>query len=158
VTILGEASTAISFQNKSLEEVLAQLLGQVGDHEALIFLIYLRQYGAVIKRMARVRRGIRDRLKKATAQGFGPRYLHSTGQIHKGGPNRAIYLMVTAEPDKDVIVPEHGFNFGILERAQAIGDLKALQTLGRRVYGIHLESPARFRDLTTALLASLEHI
>jgi len=158
VTILGEASAAISFQNKSLEEALAHLLGQVGDHEALIFLIYLRQYGAVIKRMARVRRGIRDRLKKATAQGFGPRYLHSTGQIHKGGPNRAIYLMVTAEPDKDVIVPDLGFNFSILERAQAIGDFEALQTLGRRVYGIHLESPARFRDLTTALLASIELI
>jgi transaldolase/glucose-6-phosphate isomerase len=158
VTILGEVSTADSYKNMSLEEVLATLVGKVRDHEALIFLTYLRQYGAVIKRMARVRRGIRDKFKKATAHGFGPRYLHSTGQIHKGGPNRAAYIIVTAEPDKDVMVPEFGLNFGILERAQAIGDLEALQTLGRQVYSIHLDSPARFRDLATALLASIDHI
>lgn len=158
VTILGEASASIRMQDKTLEEAVAQLLGKMGDHEALIFLIYLRQQSAVIKQMTRVRRAIRDKLNKVSTLGFGPRYLHSTGQIHKGGPNRAVYLLVTAEPEKDIKVPEFGIGFGILERAQAIGDLRALQALGRRAYGIHLESPTKFRDLAKALLASVDRV
>jgi hypothetical protein len=108
--------------------------------------------------MTRVRRAIRDKLNKVSTLGFGPRYLHSTGQIHKGGPNRAVYLLVTAEPEKDIKVPEFGIDFGVLERAQAIGDLRALQALGRRAYGIHLESPTKFRDLAKALLASVDRV
>ena len=112
----------------------------------------------MVKEMARVRHAIRDRLGRATTMGFGPRYLHSVGQIHKGGPNHAVYFIVTAKPRKDIEMREAGMTFGVLDRALAVGDHQALQALERRVYSIHLESPARFRDLTPAFLAAIDHV
>ncbi len=158
VSIFGGTSSAIRLGEHSLEAALAHLLGQAGQREALVFLIYLPQDGAVVKKMTHVRRAIRDQLGRTTTLGFGPRYLHSTGQIHKGGPDHAVYLIVTAEPIKDVELPEAGMTFGILARAQAVGDHQALLALGRRAYGIHLESPARFQDLAAALLAAIDHL
>ena len=90
--------------------------------------------------------------------GFGPRYLHSTGQFHKGGPDRAVYLIVTAEPDMDFDLPGKEITFGVLNRAQAIGDLQALLSLGRRAYGIHLDSPRGVRDLLDSLQAAIDHL
>jgi hypothetical protein len=133
------------------------ILGQLAAHDALVFLIYLPQDRSTIKGIEKVRRMIRDGFGRATSMGFGPRYLHSTGQLHKGGPDRAVYLMVTAEPDTDFDLPGKEITFGILNRAQAIGDLQALLSLGRRAYGIHLDSPHRVRDLLESLQAAIDH-
>jgi hypothetical protein len=89
-----------------------------------------------------------------TTLGFGPRYLHSTGQIHKGGPDHQVFLIVTAKPEADAPIPEAAYSFGVLERAQALGDLQALFERGRRAYGLHLDSPAGIRGLTAALCAA----
>ena len=77
----------------------------------------------------------------ATTLGFGPRYLHSTGQLHKGGPNTGLFLVLTADDAEDVAVPEMGVTFGALKRAQARGDIKALLARGRRVAHVHLSRP-----------------
>src|SRR5204863_398641 len=69
----------------------------------------------------------------ATTLGFGPRYLHSTGQLHKGGPNTGLFLVVTADDEEDAEIPEMGISFGRLKRAQARGDMRALLARGRRV-------------------------
>ena len=157
ITISGKVDASWHLEDQPVEITLGHLFGQAGHGEALIFLIYLPQGTAVDKEMARVRHAIRDRLGRATTIGFGPRYLHSTGQIHKGGPDQAVFFIVTAEPRKDIKMREAGMTFGVLNRALAVGDHQALQALERRVYSIHLESPARFRDLTSAFLAAIDH-
>jgi transaldolase/glucose-6-phosphate isomerase len=77
----------------------------------------------------------------ATTIGFGPRFLHSTGQLHKGGPNNGLFIQITADPVEDVIIPEEGITFATLERAQALGDLESLIARGRRVVRVHLSNP-----------------
>ena len=158
MTILGKVGASLQLEDQPVEITLAHLLGQAKPGEAIIFLIYLPHGTAVVKKMARVRHAIRDRLGRTTTMGFGPRYLHSAGQIHKGGPDQAVYFIVTAEPRKDIEMREAGMTFGVLDSALAVGDHQALQALGRRVYSIHLESPARFRDLAPAFLAAIDHV
>jgi len=77
----------------------------------------------------------------ATTLGFGPRYLHSTGQLHKGGPNTGLFLVVTTHDAEDAEIPEMGTTFGRLKRAQARGDIRALLARGRRVAHLHLKRP-----------------
>ena len=72
--------------------------------------------------------------------GYGPRYLHSTGQLHKGGPETGLFLEITAEHEKDIPIPGKPYTFGVLADAQALGDLQALQRLGHSVARIHLVS------------------
>jgi transaldolase / glucose-6-phosphate isomerase len=90
-------------------------------------------------RLQDVRARIRERLPVATTLGFGPRYLHSTGQLHKGGPNTGVFLQVMQDPAEDRPVPGRGFTFGDLIAAQAVGDLHALRERGRRVSRVSLE-------------------
>jgi len=77
----------------------------------------------------------------ATTLGFGPRYLHSTGQLHKGGPNTGLFLVITTEDAEDEEVPEMGITFGRLKHAQARGDIHALLARGRRIAHVHLARP-----------------
>jgi len=83
----------------------------------------------------------------ATTLGIGPRYLHSTGQLHKGGPNTGLFLVVTTDIDEDIDIPGMGWTFGELHRAQARGDVRALLGRGRRVAHVHLSSPAELSQL-----------
>ena len=82
--------------------------------------------------------------------GYGPRYLHSTGQLHKGGPNTGLFLVVTADPADDIDIPEMQTTFGTLERAQATGDIKALLAKARRVSHVHLRDPGDWSALSPA--------
>jgi hypothetical protein len=83
------------------------------------------------KRLQAVRTKLRDRYKVAVTVGFGPRFLHSTGQFHKGGPNTGAFIQVTDEPTADIEIPTMGFTFGKLIAAQADGDLATLRDKGR---------------------------
>lgn len=76
-----------------------------------------------------------------TTLGFGPRYLHSTGQFHKGGPNTGLFIMITAQRQMDLSIPGQDVSFGVFQRAQAIGDLQALQAKGRNVIWLDLATP-----------------
>jgi glucose-6-phosphate isomerase len=89
------------------------------------------------------RRAIRDRAGVATMFGYGPRYLHSTGQLHKGGPNTGVFVLISAAPREDAAIPGESFSFGTLEYAQALGDFASLDATGRRAIHIHLPSPER---------------
>jgi hypothetical protein len=86
---------------------------------------------------------LRDRLRLATTVGYGPRYLHSTGQYHKGGPNKGLFLQLTADDPIDVWIPGRPYTFGVLRKAQALGDLQALRAHGRRVIKIDLGENTR---------------
>jgi transaldolase/glucose-6-phosphate isomerase len=113
-----------------------------GDYFAL--LAYLPPRPDVEAALQRVRTAWGRALGVVTTVGFGPRYLHSTGQLHKGGPNTGLFLIVTAEPAQDIDIPGMGTSFARLERAQATGDIRALLARGRRVAHVHL---ADIRDL-----------
>jgi transaldolase/glucose-6-phosphate isomerase len=73
----------------------------------------------------------------ATTLGFGPRFLHSTGQLHKGGPDSGVFLQLTADPARDLPIPGWDATFGTLIAAQALGDLTSLQRRGRRALRLH---------------------
>ena len=85
-----------------------------------------------------IRTTLRDRTRLATMFGYGPRFLHSTGQLHKGGPNTGLFIQILDEPASDVPVPETDYTFGELIRAQALGDFTALEQRGRRVVRVQL--------------------
>ncbi len=100
-----------------------------------------------------IRLRLLQRLHVATTLGIGPRFLHSTGQLHKGGPNTGLFLQLVDRPDRDLEVPGTGYTFGQLIRAQALGDYQALRQKQRRVLRIDLGSdvPAGLRRLVGAL-------
>jgi glucose-6-phosphate isomerase len=111
-----------------------------GDYFGL--LAYVSPGESIEAEVARFRRAVRQRTHAATMFGYGPRYLHSTGQLHKGGANNGVFLVITAAHRDDVDIPGEAFSFGVLERAQAIGDFQSLDAAGRRALHVHLPAPS----------------
>jgi hypothetical protein len=120
-----------------------------GDYLAL--LAYLPPRPELESALQRVRRSWGQALGVVTTAAFGPRYLHSTGQLHKGGPNTGLFVVVTADPASDIEIPEMQTTFGRLERAQANGDVRALLGRGRRVCHVHLSRPEDVDQLASAV-------
>jgi transaldolase/glucose-6-phosphate isomerase len=123
----------------TVEGAIAQLLATIeGGRDYFAILAYLPPDRDVEERLQRVRLGVRDALGAATTLGFGPRFLHSTGQLHKGGPPSGVFLQLTAEASKDLPIPGWEETFGTLIAAQALGDLTSLQRRDRRAIRLHL--------------------
>ncbi len=118
---------------------LRTLLQGAGPGDYFTVLAYLPPTPAVAEPLERIRHRVRDERRVAAALGFGPRYLHSTGQLHKGGPPTGVFLLVTAEAARDVPVPGRPYGFAAVEAAQARGDLAVLSERGRRVLHVHLD-------------------
>ena len=116
---------------------LADLLAEAGKGKYLAIMAYLRQTSEVDKVLADFRQKIVERYGIATTLGYGPRFLHSTGQLHKGGPDTGLFLQITADHDRDISIPGKPYTFGVVADAQALGDLQALQSSGRRVTRVH---------------------
>ncbi len=117
---------------------LTTLLNQVAPGNYIALQAYLQPTAETEKLLQDIRLRLRDHHKVATTLGFGPRFLHSTGQMNKGGPNTGVFLQFIDEPKNDVAVPETNYTFGQLIRAQALGDYQALKQRGRRVLRINL--------------------
>src|SRR5262245_65535374 len=83
----------------------------------------------------------RDQLRLATTVGYGPRYLHTTGQLHKGGPASGLFVQITCEDPRDTPIPESSYGFSTLKAAQALSNLQAMRAGGRRVLRLHLQRP-----------------
>jgi transaldolase/glucose-6-phosphate isomerase len=107
-----------------------------GDYVALM--AYLPPAPVHDAALREIRTALRDALRVATTVGYGPRFLHSTGQLHKGGPPTGLFLQLTAEVAEDLAIPGRDYTFGLLEAAQAQGDLLSLRAKGRRVLRLHL--------------------
>jgi transaldolase/glucose-6-phosphate isomerase len=107
-----------------------------GDYAAL--LAYLPMTASHAAALRRMRHRLRDAKCVATSVGFGPRYLHSTGQAYKGGPDTGVFLMLTADAAPDLPLPGHLYTFGVIEAAQARGDMQVLLDRGRRALRVHL--------------------
>jgi glucose-6-phosphate isomerase len=126
---LGGAST--------LDEALAALLGQIdGEHGYLAVMAYLDRIADAD--LAEVRSTLAHRVRRPVTFGWGPRFLHSTGQFHKGGPAEGVYLQITADPVEDLAVPGKEYTFGRLIAAQSAGDATVLADHGRPVLRLHL--------------------
>jgi len=127
-----------SASGSAVEAVLAAHFRRAHDGDYIGLLAYLDRSPKHIAALQEVRSFIRDRKHLATVLGFGPRYLHSTGQAYKGGPNTGVFLEITAEPTDDIAVPGRLLSFGVVEAAQAAGDLAVLADRGRRVLRLDL--------------------
>ena len=119
---------------------LDALLSQVRPGDYIAVTAYMPRNAGYEAALRRVRMRLRDRFKVATTVGFGPRYLHSTGQFHKGGPNKGVFIQVISADDADLAIPGRPFTFGTLKAAQALGDLESLRTHGCRAGRVRLET------------------
>jgi transaldolase/glucose-6-phosphate isomerase len=122
----------------TVPEVLRHFLAQARPGDYLALTAYLTEDADNDKLLQEIRVMLRDGLHIPTTLGYGPRFLHSTGQFHKGGPNTGLFLQLTADDMEDVPIPGAPYTFGIFKRAQALGDLEALQKHGRRAGRVHL--------------------
>ena len=125
-------------RGETMGEALRGFLDHVGPGDCLALMAYLPQDDAVQDRVNAIRNVLRAAAGAATTVGYGPRFLHSTGQLHKGGPNTAVCLQLTADSDEDVSIPDAPYSFGTFIQAQALGDMRSLQGHGRRVLRVHL--------------------
>lgn len=119
---------------------------QQGDYLALN--AFLPATPTALELLQAQRLAWRNRFRVATTLGFGPRYLHSTGQIHKGGKANGAYVILTMTDAEDIPIPGEAYSFGVLKTAQALGDVRALKKRGRPVIHVHLEDES---DLTSLL-------
>jgi transaldolase/glucose-6-phosphate isomerase len=126
----------------SLVGCLRAHLGRLGAGDYLGLLAWVERSAAHAKVLEAVRHAVRDRRRVATCLGFGPRYLHATGQLHKGGPATGVFIVLTADPAADVPVPGRGYTFGALHAAAARADAARLAERGRRVLRLHLGADA----------------
>ncbi|HKV56345.1 MAG TPA: bifunctional transaldolase/phosoglucose isomerase [Candidatus Binataceae bacterium] len=124
-------------------------LANSGDYFAIM--AYMAPATAVDREITRMRTAVRNHLKIATTFGYGPRFLHSTGQLHKGGPNKGLFLQITQDHDENPAIPGARYGFATLNQAQYLGDYESLRNHGRRVLRVHLHG-----DPETAL-AGLRH-
>jgi len=128
---------------------------KAGDYFAT--LAYLQMTDAHEAELQALRHAVRDRKHVATCLGFGPRFLHSTGQAYKGGPNRGVFLQITCDDANDVAVPGQKYTFGVVKAAQARGDFQVLAERGRRALRVHIGKDvlAGLKTLRTAIEKAL---
>lgn len=124
-----------------LAALIQRWISQAEPGDYIAINAYLPRNVQMFEQLQQLRRRILETTHCATTLGFGPRFLHSTGQLHKGGPNRALFIQITREPETDLDIPGQSLRFGTLERAQAMGDFEALKSRGRRVLYLHFKTP-----------------
>lgn len=139
VALTLTAAARASLDGHAPEAILTLL--RPGDYFSL--LAYVGPDEELAAELRALRLAVRDRTRAATMFGYGPRYLHSTGQLHKGGPNTGVFVLISAQPRVDMAIPGEPFTFGTLEHAQALGDFASLDATGRRALHVHLPAPDR---------------
>ena len=123
---------------RSLAQVLAEWLEGGRSSDYLAILSFLPRTASLDAVVQAIRMRLSTRVGSATMVGVGPRYLHSTGQLYKGGADAGRFLLLTADERADIPIPDEPFTFGVLKQAQALGDFQAMQSRGRRILRVHL--------------------
>ena len=123
---------------QTLAGYLQTFVNQIGAGDYVALLGYIEMNDAHEAALQSIRHAIRDNKKVATCLGFGPRFLHSTGQAYKGGPNSGVILQITCDDANDLPVPNQKYTFGVVKAAQARGDFQVLSDRGRRALRVHL--------------------
>ncbi|MGA7613666.1 MAG: glucose-6-phosphate isomerase [Thermoanaerobaculia bacterium] len=135
----------------SVTDALHQFIEQSGEGDFVAFMEYIAESAERDAIIASMRRDVMRCRKLATTSGYGPRFLHSTGQFHKGGPNEGVFIQLTSD-DEELPIPGEKFGFAVLKEAQALGDFAALVAHGRRAIRVHLGGDA------TAGLKTFAHL
>ncbi len=148
----GDLTRAIS-GNASLTGYLRAHLSRVNAGDYFALLGYVQMNAEHELQMQEIREAVHAAKRVATCLGFGPRFLHSTGQAYKGGPNSGVFLQITCNDAADVAIPDQKFTFGIVKAAQARGDFAVLAERGRRALRVHLGA-----DVATGLAAFLNAV
>ena len=136
----------------SVSDALRAHLATIRPHDYVAFLNYIEETPEIDRQFQELRTQLRDATKCAVTIGYGPRFLHSTGQLHKGGPDSGVFFQIIANDETDFAIPDEPYTFSILKQAQALGDFHALAKRGRRVIGIDL------RDHMTRGLSHLSEL
>jgi hypothetical protein len=134
--------TAFGNDAPTIQEAFERFLDEIHLGDYLAIMAFCDRTPEVELRLQEMRRLLRDRLGVATTLGYGPRYLHSIGQLYKGGPPTGAFLQVMVKPQGDLDIPGESFSFGTLFRAQALGDFEALQKRGRPLLGLVIDQDA----------------
>jgi transaldolase / glucose-6-phosphate isomerase len=133
-----DKNTAALSGGETLGEILKTHLSRIGAGDYFAVLGYIPMNAENEKALQTIRTSVRDGKKVATCLGFGPRFLHSTGQAYKGGPNSGVFLQITCDDASDLPVPGQKYTFGVVKAAQARGDFAVLAERGRRALRVHL--------------------
>lgn len=140
IKIYGDAATLGSAG--SVGGVLSAFLNQAREGDYAALMAYLQPTPEHTVALQSLRLGLRDSTHLATTLGYGPRFLHSTGQLHKGGANNGLFIQITADDARDLPIPGEPYSFSVLKHAQALGDLRSLVSKKRRVIRLHLGADA----------------
>ena len=143
VALFADAKNADALSGDNLSTILKSHLARLGRGDYFAINAYVEMNEENDVPLQALRHAVRDHSKVATTLGYGPRFLHSTGQLHKGGANRGVFLQITADDEQDLAVPGERYTFSILKSAQAQGDLAVLAERDRRVLRIHLGANVR---------------
>jgi len=133
ITVYGQAANA-----KTLPASIEVFFRKLRPTDYVALLSFLPRIERLDRSLMALRESLSKRLGSATMLGFGPRYLHSTGQLYKGGPDGGVFLFFTADEREDLAIPEAPFTFGVLKQAQALGDFQAMLNRKRRILRFHL--------------------
>lgn len=156
---IWEQAAICAFSNlpdagSDLQDSLQSFLSKAGSGAGRNYVAinaYLPRNAGMTEILSELRLAIREQTGCATTLGFGPRFLHSTGQLHKGGPDTGFFLQITSDPAADLQIPAQTLSFGVLERCQALGDYEALAARSRPILRLHLSSPDQLPELIKAL-------
>jgi transaldolase / glucose-6-phosphate isomerase len=132
------ADSPLGVSDPAFEATLKAHLESIKPGDYAAFLAYVPMNETHEAELSAIRLAVRDRFRVATCVGFGPRYLHSTGQAYKGGPNSGVFVQITCDDADDLPVPGRRYSFGVVKNAQALGDFQVLRERGRRALRVHL--------------------
>jgi transaldolase/glucose-6-phosphate isomerase len=138
VTVYADDATRAALPGGSVAEAVKAHLLRAGAGDYIALLEYVEESDENDAIIQQIRTHLRDATRCATTTGYGPRFLHSTGQLHKGGPASGVFMQITARDARDVAIPGEPYTFGTLKQAQALGDFRSLSTRGRRAVRIEL--------------------
>ena len=139
LTVFGSVKEA-NTKTVSVVDVVGEHLRTVKSGDYVALLAYLEERAEVEAGLQKLRASIREKTRAATTVGYGPRFLHSTGQLHKGGPDNGVFIQLTAADSKDFPIPGETYSFSTLKDAQALGDFQSLIAHGRRAIRVDLGS------------------
>ena len=164
ISLFANAPNAAALESaagsdRSLDAYIAAHLRRLAAGDYFALLAYIEMKEAHAESLQRMRRVVRDARHAATCVGFGPRFLHSTGQAYKGGPNSGVFLQITCDEAADLQVPGQKYTFGIVKAAQARGDFEVLAERGRRALRVHLGADVEsgLKRLQDAVQRAMQH-
>jgi transaldolase/glucose-6-phosphate isomerase len=138
LTVYADDATRAALASDSVAGALKAHLQRARPGDYIALLDYFEESEDAEGLVQQIRTHLRDATRCATTTGYGPRFLHSTGQLHKGGPDSGVYIQVTARDERDVPIPGEPYTFSTLKQAQALGDFRSLSTRGRRAVRVEL--------------------